>query len=295
MEGVGTIAGTVKIHSPKFAPPAVGSGVVRLTWSGSQTPAAVRKLRVEGSHTRFLRSQTQRPFANFALSFWLRKVRLRQCAGPIVYRPLPFCRQKCVVSFVDMNHKDQTCDFACKGSFSAGMISGDSVIVSSSCFTDRQSLQIVTLPDKRGKAREYQRFPTAAKNFVKGFVQFAQPSRRSRQSGWFGSCKEPLEFLRSKTWICLFAGCCRCVAECCRHDFSWFGNNFFKIDADRKGLKGKSQKNINAFQQPPNPVWILFLKFAEHPRRIIRLHGFNCCSKPKFRAKWRGSVLLQGQ
>ena len=31
MEGVGTIAGTVKIHSPKFAPPAVGSGVVRLT------------------------------------------------------------------------------------------------------------------------------------------------------------------------------------------------------------------------------------------------------------------------
>ena len=204
-------------------------------------------------------------------------------------------KPKCVVSFVDMNHKDQTCDFACKGSFSAGMISGDSVIVSSSCFTDRQSLQIVTLPDKRGKAREYQRFPTAAKNFVKGFLQFSQPSRRSRQSGWFGSCKEPLEFLRSKTWICLFAGCCRCVAECCRHDFSWFGNNFFKIDADRKGLKGKSQKNINAFQQPPNPVWILFLKFAEHPRRIIRLHGFNCCSKPKFRAKWRGSVLLQGQ
>ena len=69
MERVGTIAGTVRIHSPKFAPPAVGSGVVRLTWSGSQTPAAVRKLRVEGSHTRFLRSQTQRPFANFALSF----------------------------------------------------------------------------------------------------------------------------------------------------------------------------------------------------------------------------------
>ena len=91
MEGGGTIAGTVKIHSPKFAPPAVGSGVVRLTWSGSQTPAAVRKLRVEGSHTRFLRSQTQRPFANFALSFWRRKVPLRQCAGPIVYRPLPFC------------------------------------------------------------------------------------------------------------------------------------------------------------------------------------------------------------
>ena len=94
MEGVGTIAGTVKIHSPKFAPPAVGSGVVRLTCSGAQTLAAVRKLRVEGSHTRFLRSQTQRPFANFALSFWLRKVRLRQCAGPIVYRPLPFCPQK---------------------------------------------------------------------------------------------------------------------------------------------------------------------------------------------------------
>ena len=93
MEGVGTIAGTVKIHSPKFAPPTMGSGVVRLTWSGSQTLAAVRKLRVEGSHTRFLRSQTQRPFANFALSFWLRKVRLRQCAGPIVYRPLPFCPQ----------------------------------------------------------------------------------------------------------------------------------------------------------------------------------------------------------
>ena len=91
MEGVGTIAGTVKIHSPKFAPPTVGSGVVRLTWSGSQTLAAVRKLRVEGSHTRFLRSKTQRPFANFALSFRLRKVRLRQCAGPIVYRPLPFC------------------------------------------------------------------------------------------------------------------------------------------------------------------------------------------------------------
>ena len=92
MEGVGTIAGTVKIiNSPKFAPPAVGSGVVRLTWSGSQTPAAVRMLRVEGSHTRFLRSQTQRPFANFALSFWLRKVRLRQCACPMVYRPLPFC------------------------------------------------------------------------------------------------------------------------------------------------------------------------------------------------------------
>ena len=102
MEGGGTIAGTVKIHSPKFAPPAVGSGVVRLTWSGSQTPAAVRKLRVEGSHTRFLRSQTQRPFANFALSFWRRKVRLRQCAGPIVYRPFHFALN--IDTQIEMRH-----------------------------------------------------------------------------------------------------------------------------------------------------------------------------------------------
>ena len=41
--------GTGKIRSPKFAPPAVGSRVVRLTWSTSQTPAMVRELRVGGS------------------------------------------------------------------------------------------------------------------------------------------------------------------------------------------------------------------------------------------------------
>ena len=34
--------------SPKFAPPALDSGMVRPTSSGSQTPAMVRKLRVEG-------------------------------------------------------------------------------------------------------------------------------------------------------------------------------------------------------------------------------------------------------
>ena len=40
---------TVKIRSPKFAVPALGSRVVRLTWSGSQSPAMVRKLRAGGS------------------------------------------------------------------------------------------------------------------------------------------------------------------------------------------------------------------------------------------------------
>ena len=50
---------TVIIRSPKFAPPTLVSRVVRLTWSGLQTPAMVRKLRVGGSKKGFCRSQTQ--------------------------------------------------------------------------------------------------------------------------------------------------------------------------------------------------------------------------------------------
>ena len=75
---------TVKIRSPKFAVPALGSWFVSFVlgvWKG------------------FL------PFANAAAvhkgsfcKFGFAKVRLRQCAGPIVYRPLPSCPQYCHIA-----------------------------------------------------------------------------------------------------------------------------------------------------------------------------------------------------
>ena len=79
----------VEWSSPKFVLPAMGSGVVRLTWSGSQTLAMVRKLRVRTLvfAVRKHSGHSQTLLCNFGFA----KVRLRQCAGTIVYQPMPFC------------------------------------------------------------------------------------------------------------------------------------------------------------------------------------------------------------
>ena len=63
-----------------------------LTWLGSQTPVMVRELHVWGVRKRdsMVRKRSGGSQTSFG-KFGFAKVRLRQCAGSIVYIPLPLC------------------------------------------------------------------------------------------------------------------------------------------------------------------------------------------------------------